>query len=108
MRLKTEEYDVYQIQHFEFMEKFKEVLPKITGKEFWKDHPADYQHIINLKDFRNEVVHTKKQVKDETYYQKLFIKALDFDYTSCLMAVKNFINYYQNDLVEECNCGGNF
>ncbi|HYF70247.1 MAG TPA: hypothetical protein VD884_19040 [Ohtaekwangia sp.] len=108
LKLKTEEFNIDQIQQFEFLKKIKDILPEVTGKKFWKDHPVDYQRIIDLKDFRNEIVHTKKQVKDETYYRKLFIKALDLDYAACLESVKNFINYYQKDLVEECKCGADF
>lgn len=108
MRMKTEEYNIHQIQQMEFLKKIKDILPEVTKKYFWKDYPTEYQNIIDLKNFRNEVAHTKKQVKDETYYRQLFITALDFDYTNTLMAVKTFINYYCDRLVEECDCGRDF
>lgn len=107
-KVKTEEFDVSQIQQMELMRKIREVLPSVTGKNFLKDHNDKYQILNSLKSFRDEVVHTKKQVKDSTYYRGLFMLALDHDYQKSLTTVRDFINYYMPDLVEDCPCGANF
>lgn len=107
-KLRTEEYDVQQIQQMELMKKIREVLPSVTSKNFLIDHGDKYQILNQLKTFRDEVVHTKKQVNDSTYYQKLFVTALNFDYSTTLYTVRDFINYYKPDLIEECNCGADF
>lgn len=108
MKTKTEEYDVQQIQQMDFMKKVKEILPAVTNKSFWKDHPGQYQLLHELKVFRDEVVHTKKQINGSTYYQDLFVTALNFDYVETLESVRDFINYYEPNLVEECSCGADF
>jgi hypothetical protein len=50
------------------------------------------------------IVHTK-EAKEESTYDYLYKKALTFNYSDTLDAVKDFCNYYlSDDFIEECNC----
>lgn len=105
---KTEVYDKFQIQrHLQFEEKIKNVLPLIfEGKSFHKEQSHKYAHIEKLREFRDEIMHTKSY--DQTspnHYKSLFTVSLDFDYAETLSSVRDFINYYEPNLIEECDCG---
>lgn len=106
---RSELYNFEQIQkHLGFDEKMTKVLRQLTNKDFSKDHPKVYQHISNLKEFRDSIVHTKTESKDNTPYGYIFKKALTFDYVKTIYAVRDFINYYQPGLIEQCDCGMDF
>ncbi len=102
---KTELFSKQQIERYiSFDEKIKTVLPKTTNKDFLKSHPILFTHISNLKDFRNMIVHTK-EAENESTYEHLYKKALDFNYSATLDAVKDFCNFYTKpDFIVECNC----
>lgn len=105
---KTELFDRYQIQrNIEFLEKIKTVLPLATGKNFAKDFSHKYDLIKKLKEFRDEIVHTKsfEGKSSPNFYEELFVTSLDFEFDKTLLAARDFINYHQPDLIEECNCG---
>lgn len=104
---KTEIYNAEQIQkHLSFNEKLKKVLPKCTEKNFFFKQTPTTQHIDNLKDFRDEIVHTKKDTKNSTlFYDSLVTKSLNFKYEETIRAVQSFMNFYKPDYVVECNCG---
>lgn len=93
-----------------FDTKLKEVVNKITQKDFSKKHRPTYEHIINLKKFRDNIVHTKTQNNDNSgkTYEYLFKQALNFKYEETLLAVRDFINYYEPNYIEECDCGKDF
>lgn len=103
---KTEVYDVFQIQKYlQFEEKIKNVVPEIKNNSFHVQHSHKYDKIIKLKDFRDEIVHTKSYSDPKSnYYQKLYSTSLDFDYKNTLLAVRDFINYYEPNLIQECKC----
>lgn len=106
---KTVVYDNLQVQKLEFKEKVKDILPKITGRKFWNDHLTEWNFlIVDLKELRDEIVHTKKQLGTQTHYKEVYVRALNFDYARAIQYAKTFINYYHKDLVEECNCGVDF
>lgn len=106
---KTEVYNKDQIQrHLSFDVKLKEILPQIAGKDFSKKHPPTWQHIVNLKELRDFVVHTKTDSKGVTPYDYIFKKALNFKYEDAIHAVRDLINFYQPDYVVECDCGEDF
>ena len=106
---KTIVYDTLQVQQLEFKEKVKEVLPVITGKKFWVDYLTEWNFLIdNLKKMRDEIVHTKKILGNQTHYKEMYVRALNFDYKQAILSAKIFINYYHKSLVEECNCGKDF
>lgn len=105
---KTELFDRYQIQrNIEFLEKIKTVLPLATGKNFVQEFSHKYDLIKRLKEFRDEIVHTKsfEGKSSPNFYEELFVTSLDFEFDKTLFAARDFINYHQPDLIEECNCG---
>mgnify|MGYP003402744153 FL=1 len=105
---RTEVYDSYQIQrNIEFLEKIKIVLPQVTGKNFVKEFSHKYELIKKLKEFRDEIIHTKSfnGKSSPNFYEDLYVTSLDFEFDKTLLAAKDFINYYQPNLIEECNCG---
>lgn len=105
---KTEIYNKFQIQrNIDFSEKIKSVLPEITGKDFVRDFAHKYELIKKLKEFRDEIVHTKsfEGVNSPNFYEELYVTSLDFEFDKILHAAKDFINYHQENLIEECNCG---
>jgi hypothetical protein len=107
---KTEVYDRFQIQRsIEFLEKIKTVLPLATEKNFVKEFTHKYELIKKLKEFRDEIIHTKSFEGESTpnLYEELFVTSLNFEFDKTLLATRDFINYYQNNLIEECGCGNN-
>jgi hypothetical protein len=105
----VEHYDFDQIQrNLTFEVKVKEVLFEITKKKFWEEHTTEWSQIMKLKHFRDTIVHAKRQGKTNTPFSYIFKEALDFNYPSTILAVKDFINFYHPNLVEECDCGQDF
>lgn len=105
---KVELFNKQQIQReIEFLEKIKKVLPEATGKNFVENFTHKFEQIKKLKQFRDEIVHTKSFEGDKVanFYEDLYVLSLDFDYDNTLLFVRDFINFYQEDLIEECNCG---
>ena len=50
------------------------------------------------------IIHTQ-EAKEESTYDYLYRKALDFNYNDTLDAVKDFCNFYlKQDFITECNC----
>lgn len=104
-----EEYDFEQIQKYlPFDTKAKNVLFQVTNKDFSKAHPNKWTHIDNLKKFRDTIIHTKKQEEHHTPYSYIFKMALNFNYAETILAVRDFINFYDPGLVEPCPCGKDF
>lgn len=105
----TQEYNFEQIQReLPFDLKLRKVLEEITKKDFAKSHPTKWNHITNLKNFRDDIVHTKKMVESHTPYSYIFKQALNFKYSESILAVRDLINFYHPNLVEECDCGKDF
>lgn len=104
---KTELLDKFQVQRsIEFPEMLKNIIPAITGKNFAQEFTHKYEQIKELKIFRDEVVHTKSFEADKApnFYEQLYVMSLGFDFEKTLNFVRDYINYYQPDLIEECNC----
>lgn len=97
-------YDYKQIQRLiPLSEKVTEILDIQQCKSFQKKHPSKHQHLENLKTLRDLIVHTKAEDKPNAY-DELFKKALSFNLIDTINSVKDFINFYENDLVEPCPC----
>lgn len=105
---KTEIYSKSQIQKgLTFDEKTRKVLPSFFEKDYFKKSTANTQHIYNLKELRDEIVHPKSE-KNLDAQEKLMKRLLKFDYEKTLEAVASFMNYYESDFIAECNCGVDF
>ncbi|MDB5227289.1 MAG: hypothetical protein JWN78_1482 [Bacteroidota bacterium] len=103
-------YSKYQIQkEISFEEKIKNVVPQITNKSFCQDYSQKWDSIKKLKEFRDEIIHTKSYDKETpNIYINLYTTALNFDFETTLIHVKDYLNYYENNLIEECDCGKDF
>lgn len=102
---KTELYDQQQIQRYiSFDEKKTKILTEITRKDFHVSFPMKDQHLVNLKNFRDSIIHTK-QSSGINKYDEICKKSLNFKYQDSIEAVFDFLNFYQPNYIEECSCG---
>lgn len=105
---RTEVYDKLQIQrNIDFLEKIKYVMPEVRGENFVQRYSHKFEQIRKLKKFRDEIVHTKsfEGIGTSNFYQDLYIMSFDFEFEMTLFSVRDFINFYQPNLIVECNCG---
>lgn len=109
-RKKTEIYNKEQIQNFiPFDEKIKKVVPQAKDKSFHRHLSHKFEILKEFKALRDKVVHTKANEKSTpNYYEDLFSDLLDFDYLKCIETAKDYINYYEENLIEKCECGSDY
>src|SRR5690554_2194277 len=108
MTRKTEIYNKLQIQEsIDFKTKITKVLKAVSGKDFFQKSTPSNQLIYKLKDFRDEMIHTKDD-GEIMKYDKLIDNALRFPYEKSLIAVAKFMNYYKPEYIVECGCGADF
>lgn len=95
-----EEYEV-SIFH-----KIDTVLPTIKEKKFKQAFKRDNFRVRKVIELRNEIIHLKP-IKDSTntQYKETYRKLIKFDFPRAILAVKNFVNFYEPELIEECTCG---
>jgi hypothetical protein len=103
---RTEYYTKEQIQKvIPFDEKKNKVLPYFfDGKSFFKNQTKHTQHLNNLKELRNEIVHPKSEDSFRKQ-EKLIRKLIDFKYDETFDALAIFMNFYKKEFVIECDCG---
>lgn len=106
---KTEMFDKKQIQNtIDFKTKITEVLKGATGKSFFINRTPTNQHIWNLKEFRDDIIHTKSKDENMLGYDNLIKSSLNFNYESTLNSVAKFMNFFKDNYIIECNCGRDF
>lgn len=97
-------YNYNQIQRWiPLSEKITEILDIQQKKSFKQKYPLKQQHIDNLKTLRDLIVHTKAGETPDAY-DELFRKTLSFNYLETIHSVKDFLNFYEQNLVEPCPC----
>lgn len=98
-------YDI--IRYTTFEDKVKFVIPEIfIGKNFVAEKSHLYENIMALKKLRDNITHAKADLDyDVNYYEKLFTEALNFDYLKAIESARDFVNFYDENLIEPCNCG---
>jgi hypothetical protein len=107
---KTETYNKKQIEEsFTLVDKIEKVLNPHYHKNFKSSFTLKYQTITNLKDFRNQIIHTQTSEGKYTY-EELYTRALKYDFKKALDHTADFINYYAEkpDLLIECSCDKNW
>lgn len=105
---KTELYNKVQIQkNISFNEKINQVLPYFYKNTFHDKSKKDTQLINNLKNLRDDIIHTKSETSFELQ-ERLLRRVLNFSFDKSFLAVQNFMNFYKPDYVSECNCGLNY
>lgn len=106
LKNKTEVYSKEQIQEsINFNDKLKCVLPYyFEGKNFFQRSTPANQFLINLKELRDDIIHTKSE-KNFEKQEKLFERVLKFKYDKTIDAVGTFMNFYKPEYLKECDCG---
>lgn len=105
---RTEVYNKKQIQEFlDFKTKVTKVLKQATGKDFFHKATPANEMIWNLKNFRDNIIHTKPE-ETPLKYQELIKSSLNFKYERALDSVAKFMNYYKPDYIIECDCGADY
>ena len=98
-------YNYHLIQRWvPLSEKISEILDIQQKKSFKQKFPLKQQYLENLKILRDLIVHTKAGEKPDAY-DELYRKALEFNFLDTIQVVKDFINFYEENLVEPCSCG---
>ncbi len=107
MPQKTEVYTRDQIlREISFEVKMKTIIPIVTNKNFHVDFGHKFETIKNLKQLRDNIVHTKSHPKGKhIQYNHLYALALDFKYSAAIEHIKDYINYHDPNRIEECLCG---
>ncbi len=105
---KTETYDKNQIMLLPFKLKVGTILKEIFKKDFSHAYKMKSQHISNLKEFRDNLVHLKPEIGTNTPYAYLYKKGLVFKFEETIDAVMDFMNYYKPDYVTYCSCSKDF
>jgi hypothetical protein len=98
-------YDI--IRYTSFEDKVKIVMVEIhNGKNFAIEKSHLFENIMKLKKLRDNITHAKADLDyDVNYYEKLFTEALNFDYLKAIESARDFINFYDENLIEPCDCG---
>lgn len=86
--------------------KIDKALPEIMGKRFKSKFKRDNLIVRLIIELRNEIIHIEPiKENTNTQYKLTYRKLISFDYTKAILAVKNLINFYEPNLIEECSCG---
>lgn len=104
---KTESYDKGQIMLLDFSKKLK-ILNDVSKKDFSKSFAIKYQHITNLKEFRDNIVHLKPEKGTNIPYAYLYKKGLVFKFEETIDAIMDFINFYKPGFINYCPCVNDF
>nr|WP_295922246.1 hypothetical protein [uncultured Dyadobacter sp.] len=72
--------------------KIREVVPALTGIDFFSTNSAEYSKICTLIDIRNDLIHLKKSGhENHTEYQSLYKRLVDFDHLGQSDSVYTFV-----------------
>lgn len=84
-------------------------IQKIKSKDFEGQFENKFTLIKNIINFRNDIIHLKpSKEQTNTKYKDFYRFAIDFPYNEAIYAVRDFINYFEPDLIEECRCGNEY
>lgn len=85
--------------------KIDKALPTIKGAKF-KNKNREYNNIVRILILlRNEIIHLKPITEPtNTKYKKVYRKLINMDYSKAILAVKELVNFYEPNLIEECEC----
>lgn len=83
-----------------FTDKLFNIIPSITKKSFEKEHPEEIKNISQLKVLRDKITHLKEVKNGFTSYNEVYQDVLNADLKLIVMSVKNLINFYSPELIE--------
>lgn len=105
---KTEVYTNEQIQRYlSFDEKVKKVLPQLLGRNFYIKNTSQVQRLVNLKNMRDDIIHTKSNINFESQ-SKLIKSIINFKFDHSFEAVSEFMNFYIPEYIQDCKCGKDY
>lgn len=113
-RVIPKEYEPYDItgnkinQNLFF--KLDTAVPEISKKvgfelERYKKHRKRIREIIEL---RNDIIHLTPAFDTNTAYKDVYRRLLKNDFENSLIAVRTYINFYEENLIEDCECNKEF
>lgn len=88
--------------------KINSALPELKGKKFKANHGRESNYLRQLIELRNAIVHLKPAGDANSAYKLVYRKLINFKYLETLKAVKLFVNFYEDGLIEECPCQKEF
>lgn len=101
---KTEVYNKKQIQYsISFNDKLTKILPQALNKNFFLKTTTANAHINNLRNLRNDIVHTKSDKTGQNQVE-ILKKLLNFNYDETFEATFKLFNFYREGYIEECPC----
>ncbi|TXF77783.1 hypothetical protein [Chryseobacterium sp.] len=84
-----------------FEDKFKIIIPTVTGKDFVADHPRKAEIIVNIKKLRDDLTHLKEDRKNGfSAYEEINNKILNLDLKKVVNTVKFYINYHKPKTIQ--------
>ncbi|QXP60539.1 hypothetical protein [Olleya sp. HaHaR_3_96] len=102
----NEEKDIEWVHKQSIDFKTKKIIPSCTGKDYTTEYSQKYLAILEIKNFRNELIHLIPKNKiTNTKYKEFYRKVIDFRYSDSIYAIRDYINYHEEGLIEECDCG---
>lgn len=108
LKQKSEVYDHNQIQNnVDFKTKLFIILPAVFNK---KPNPTSLflQAIHRLIDLRNDITHLKLEENLIIERSAITRRLLSHDYDKSLVHVREFINYFLPNYLQDCDCEGEF
>jgi hypothetical protein len=106
MKIKRKFYNKERVQRLDFATKMKKIVPSIKNKSFVKDYAHKYEFILSIKSLRDNVVHIKNlSTGFPASYRDLYVSYLNFDFKKSYDYIKDYLNYYEENWIENCNCG---
>lgn len=86
-----------------FTDKLNLIIPTLTGKDFCKVYPSKVDKLESLKMLRDKLTHLKEIKSGFTSYNQVYQDILNTDLKSIVFTVKDFINFYSPELIENYN-----
>jgi len=105
-----EDYEFIDINGDEFepsvSHKLNSALPTIKNRRFRSKFKRANYIVTKIIELRNEIIHLKPiEEETNTQYKIVYRRLLKFDFTKAILSVKELINFYEPNLIEECKCG---
>lgn len=94
--------DKNKIQKYSSFEtKFNNIIPKVTGKDFIKEHPRKVKVVLEIKKLRDELIHLKEMRRDGLVsYEDIYNHILNVDLKKIVNTVKFYINYHNPKTIQ--------
>lgn len=85
--------------------KIDKILPEIYNKRFKSSYKKDNFIVRKIIELRNEIIHLKPiKENTNTKYKDVYRRLLKFDFTRAIIAVRKLVNFYESNLIEDCEC----